>query len=221
MSGEINVTQRTQVVHVHPSTNVVNIIEAGPTGPPGADGSPGSSSDGFRRSSMRPSGSFVESFPRQLCGGTIEYMAESRLHLFGIPLFAGDVISSISFYSAGEYVTDLEYTWCGLFDLGLNKLAVSEEDTSPSWDVHTFRTHNITDPYNVTSDGMYYVSIDVRGATGDSPKPMFVGFYPGFAASAVDPVLSGVHELVGHSYECPATLDPLDFFWFYPYFYLS
>ena len=108
----------------------------------------------------------AETFPRvgsQM--GNTSILASGRLHLVGIFLPAGLVVTNIAFWSATTALSSGTNQWFSLWDAAIAKLAVTSDDTSTAWPANTEKSLALTSPYTVPSSGRYYLGLTVVATT--------------------------------------------------------
>lgn len=112
------------------------------------------------------SGALYETFDRNLCNEVnTAVLSSGRLSLAAIYLPAGTVISSISFWSATTAGATLTNQLFGLFDINLNRLATSTNDTSTAWAANSRKTLSLTSAFTTTYSGIHYLGIMVAATT--------------------------------------------------------
>jgi len=137
---------------------------------------------------LLPTGYVAESIPRSMAYLTnVTVLSSGRLSFVAVYLYAGQVVSTISFISATTAADAPTNQWFALYDLSRNKLAVTNDNTSTAWGAFTLRTLTLTSPYTVTTSGLYYVGAMVKATTVPS-------FYVAAGATAINtlaPIAAG------------------------------
>jgi hypothetical protein len=111
-------------------------------------------------------GALYETFDRDLCDEVnTAVLSSGRLSLQAIWLPAGTVISSISFWSATTAGATLTNQLFGLYDINLNLLRSSANDTSTAWAANSRKTLSLTSAFTTTYSGLYYLGIMVAATT--------------------------------------------------------
>lgn len=112
------------------------------------------------------SGALYESFSRNLCDEVnTALLSSGRLSLQAIWLPVNTVISSISFWSATTAGATLTNQLFGLYDINLNLLRSSVNDTSTAWAANSRKTLALTSSFTTTYSGIYYLGIMVAATT--------------------------------------------------------
>jgi len=110
------------------------------------------------------SGALYETFDRNLCNEVnTSVLSSGRLSLQSIWLPAGTTISSISFWSATTALSAGTNQLFGLYDINLNLLRSSVNDTSTAWGANSRKTLSLTSTFTTTYSGLHYLGIMVTG----------------------------------------------------------
>jgi hypothetical protein len=111
-------------------------------------------------------GALYETFDRDLCDEVnTAVLSSGRLSLQSIWLPAGTVISSISFWSATTALATGTNQLFGLYDVNLNLLRSSTNDTSTAWAANSKKTLSLTSTFTTTYSGLHYVGVMVAATT--------------------------------------------------------
>ena len=124
---------------------------------------------------------------RMIANGVISALTSGQLRLNAIWLAKGTVVTSLSFL-AGASATTLTNRWFALYDGTGKKLRVTADDTT-NWVGGNVLTLNLSTPYTVPADGIYYAGVcetaatctQLRGVTGNSNA---MGLPPVLAANS-------------------------------------
>lgn len=112
------------------------------------------------------SGSLYETFDRDLCDEVnTAVLSTGRLSLQAIWLPANTTISSISFWSATTAVGTPTNQLFGLYDINLNLLRSSTNDTTTAWAANSKKTLSLTSTFTTTYSGLYYLGCMVAATT--------------------------------------------------------
>ena len=107
-----------------------------------------------------------ENFDRNLCDEVnTAVLASGRLSLAAIWLPANTTITSISFWSATTAGATLTNQLFGLYDINLNLLRSSTNDTSTAWAANSKKTLSLTSAFTTTYSGLHYLGIMVTATT--------------------------------------------------------
>lgn len=111
-------------------------------------------------------GALYETFDRDLCDEVISVvLATGRLSLQSIYLPAGTTINSISIWSASTAAGTPTNQLFGLYDINLNLLRSSVNDTTTAWAANSRKTLALTSAFTTTSSGLYYIGVMVTATT--------------------------------------------------------
>jgi hypothetical protein len=111
-------------------------------------------------------GALYETFSRNLCDEVnTAVLSSGRLSLQSIWLPVNTTISSISFWSATTAGATLTNQLFGLYDINLNLLRSSTNDTSTAWAANARKTLSLTSTFTTTYSGLYYLGIMVAATT--------------------------------------------------------
>lgn len=112
------------------------------------------------------SGALYETFDRDLCFEVnTAVLSTGRLSLQAIWLPAGTTISSISFWSATTAAGTPTNQLFGLYDINLNLLRSSNNDTTTAWAATSRKTLALTSAFTTTYSGLHYLGIMVTATT--------------------------------------------------------
>jgi len=108
----------------------------------------------------------AETFPRKLVPEVnTALLSTGRLSLQAIAIRSGEVITSISFWSATTAAGTPTNQLFGLYDNNLNLLRSSDNNTTTAWAANTRKTLNLTSTFTTTYSGLYYLGIMVTATT--------------------------------------------------------
>lgn len=139
-------------------------------------------------SDIKPSGVFATSVPRKGQKTAAAALVSGTQVLTSIWLEAGQIVTTIAFYSSTTAANGPTNQWFSLYSGALARLGVTSDDTNAAWTANTRKALNLASPYTVASTGMYYLGIMVAVSTATptiigasssvqvtSPAPMLVG----------------------------------------------
>lgn len=113
----------------------------------------------------------AETFPRHLVPEVnTSLLSTGRLSLEAIAIRAGEVLSSISFWSATTAAGTPTNQIFGLYDRNLALLRATNNDTTTAWAANTRKTLNLTSTFTTTYTGLYYLGIMVTATTVPTMK---------------------------------------------------
>jgi hypothetical protein len=136
---------------------------------------------------LKPSAAAYESIPRQSANGNIAALTSAQLTLFAVYLPAGAVVSSITAVSGATALATGSNQWFALYDSGLNKLAVTSDDTSAAWAANAAKTLAFASPFVATYSGLHYLGVMVKATT----VPTLVGTAAQVGVVGLAPKLAG------------------------------
>lgn len=111
-------------------------------------------------------GALYETFDRNLCDEVnTAVLSSGRLSLAAIYIPAGVTVNSISFWSATTAAGTPTNQIFGLYDINLNLLRSSANDTTTAWAANSRKTLSLTSAFTTTYSGLYYLGIMVAATT--------------------------------------------------------
>lgn len=112
------------------------------------------------------SGCKAETFPRRLVPEVnTSLLSTGRLSLQAIAIRAGELLTSISFFSATTAAGTPTNQIFGLYDNTLALLRSTNNDTTTAWAANTRKTLSLTSTFTTTYTGLYYLGIMVTATT--------------------------------------------------------
>lgn len=132
----------------------------------------------------------AETFPRKLITETnVSLLSTGRLSLEAIAIRRGELLTSISFWSATTAAGTPTNQIFGLYDNNLNLLIATNNDTTTAWASNTRKTLSLTSTFTTTYSGLYYLGIMVTATT----VPTIKGYTAptGGQIRAAAPILGG------------------------------
>lgn len=110
-------------------------------------------------------GDFVQNLPRAEIQNQVSILANQRVTVVQIPLLAGDVVASLSFWAGTTGAATPVHQYFALYDLAGARLAISADDTTTAWSPNTKKKLAMTAAYTVPTTGDYYATILVGATT--------------------------------------------------------
>ena len=108
----------------------------------------------------------AETFPRHLVPEiNTSLLSTGRLSLQAIAIREGELLTSISFWSATTAANTPTNQIFGLYDSDLTLLRATNNDTTTAWGANTRKTLNLTSTFTTTYTGLYYLGIMVTATT--------------------------------------------------------
>lgn len=115
---------------------------------------------------MYVTGCKAETFPRHLVPEiNTALLSTGRLSLQAIGIRSGELLTSISFFSATTAAGTPTNQIFGLYDNTLALLRSSNNDTTTAWAANTRKTLSLTSTFTTTYTGLYYLGIMVTATT--------------------------------------------------------
>lgn len=114
-------------------------------------------------------------------------LTSGRIQAVGIELFAGDLLTSMSFKAGGTALVTGTNQWFALYDLSRNLLRQTVDDGATAWAGSVVKTLALTSTYLVTVSGLYYAAINVTATT----PPSLDGVSAGAPFSGIVPIVAG------------------------------
>ncbi len=111
-------------------------------------------------------GAIAETFDRNLCDEVnTAVLSTGRMSLVAIYLPVNTLITSVSFWSATTAVGTPTNQLFGLYDVNLNLLRSSTNDTTTAWAANSRKTLSLTSTFTTTYSGIHYLAIMVTATT--------------------------------------------------------
>jgi hypothetical protein len=117
---------------------------------------------------------YRESFTRFLGGTNLAALSSGAMTLVALALYAGDVVTSLSFLSGATGLTQGTnndgHWWFALYDPGgATLLAQTADQTTTAWAGSTIKTLALAAPQTIAATGLYLAAVMVNPGTGGSP----------------------------------------------------
>jgi len=113
----------------------------------------------------------AETFPRHLVPEVnTSLLSTGRLSLQAIAIREGELLTSISFWSATTAAGTPTNQIFGLYNNTLALLRGTNNDTTTAWGANTRKTLNLTSTFTTTYTGLYYLGIMVTATTVPTVK---------------------------------------------------
>lgn len=141
---------------------------------------------------------------RQQCGGNLSALTTQVMTSVAVLLFAGDVVTNLTFKSGGTGAGTPTNWWYALFDTNPTPqlLGQTADQTTAAWAADTAKTLALASPYTVPLTGIYYAGVMVKATT----PPTLIGASAQADASAA--VVSGMKILAQTSGSSLTTTAP-------------
>ena len=112
-------------------------------------------------------GALAETMPRETCPevNTVAPTASGTLFMEAIYLKAGQLVSSITIWSATTAAGTPTNYFFALYDGSRALRAVSANQTTTAWAANTVKTLAMTTPYRVPTSGLYYIGLMMTATT--------------------------------------------------------
>jgi hypothetical protein len=107
-----------------------------------------------------------ENFDRAICfSAVVAIGATGVMASYGIPLYAGDVITSLACMSGNVGATTPTNWWFALYDTSKNLMAQTADQTTTAWAALTVKDIALATPKTITNTGIYYAAIMMKATT--------------------------------------------------------
>lgn len=120
------------------------------------------------------SAAYRESFSPFLGSSNITGAGSGIMSMVGIPLYAGDVVTSLSFMSGATALTQGSnndgHWWFALYNpAAATMLAQTADQTTAAWAANTIKTLALSSPQTIAATGLHYAAVMVSPGTGGAP----------------------------------------------------
>lgn len=105
---------------------------------------------------------FAESIPRIAAASDLSALTTQVMLSVGLPLQAGEVVTSLSFISGDTGATTPTNWWFALYSPAGVLLAQTADQTSTAWAANTVKTVALGTPRLIPTAGLYYAAIMVK-----------------------------------------------------------
>lgn len=121
---------------------------------------------------------------RASVAGNLAALATGVMTSTAILLYAGDVVTNLTFMSATTQAGTPTHWWFALYSTAATPalLGQTADQTSTAWAANTPKTLALATPYTVLTTGIYYASINVTAST---PPTLFGVSGSAYTAAAV------------------------------------
>lgn len=118
-------------------------------------------------------GCYAESFSRWHTSAAGNAPVSGQPRLTAMAMAEGEVVTSLTFLTGGAGSAGMTRHWAALSDVSGTVLAVSSDLGSTVWAGSTPRTFTMTSPFAITTDGLYYIVLNVVATT--PPQMVSIG----------------------------------------------
>jgi hypothetical protein len=114
-----------------------------------------------------PTGTFRENMPRYFATANGSALTSGVMTSVALPLFAGDVVTNLSFMSATTAAVAPTAWWFALYSSATTAALIAQtaDQTSTAWGGDTIKTLPLSSPYTVSTTGVYYAAVMVTAGT--------------------------------------------------------
>jgi hypothetical protein len=104
---------------------------------------------------------------RRQAGGNLSALTTQVMTSAAILLYAGDVVTNLTFMSGATAASVPTNWWFALYDTQATPalIAQSADQTTTAWAADTAKTLALASPYTVLTTGIYYASVMVKATT--------------------------------------------------------
>lgn len=124
-----------------------------------------------------PTNAVAETVSRKLLNSTSLTLTSGVMRGSLVHLEVGQIVTSLTWQGGGTAMSGGSHLWMAVLDTTGKCLAVSADDTAPTWAGSVEKSQNMTSPYTVPTTGGYYFVHCAVATTMNS--------YAGFGASTV------------------------------------
>jgi len=105
--------------------------------------------------------------PRRSAGGNLAALTTQVMTSAAILLYAGDVVTNLTFMSGATAASVPTNWWFALYDTSATPalIAQSADQTTTAWAADTAKTLALSSPYTVAATGIYYAAVMVKATT--------------------------------------------------------
>jgi hypothetical protein len=144
-----------------------------------------------RAAVMLGSGVRREPYFRGLGGSNLGTAFSGQMILVGLPLYAGDVITSLTYLSGSNGAVfgsnNDGHLWFALY--GPDRVLIAQtadQGVGTPWPANTKLTLPLTTPQVIPATGLYYVGVMVNAGTGGAPAAPDVRGWPASTTQVID-----------------------------------
>jgi hypothetical protein len=110
-------------------------------------------------------GTAIESYPRALISADLGALTTQVMLSVGVPVEAGERVSTISFLSGATAAGTPTNYWAALYDPAGVLIAQSADALTAAWAADTAKTFTLATPFGGGAAGIYYAALMVKATT--------------------------------------------------------
>lgn len=129
----------------------------------------------YLRQGSPTNATFAESVPRWAAASNLSALTTQVMLSVGLPLNAGDLVTSLTFVSGATAAGTPTNWWFALYSPAGALLSQSADKTSTAWAANTAKTLALATPQLITVAGLYYAAIMVKATTVPTLRGATVG----------------------------------------------
>lgn len=115
---------------------------------------------------LRPTGALSETMPRVgVAFAAQAALTSGQASAWPVYLYAGERVSSITFVSSSTAAGTPTNQWFALAKADGTRVGITNDDGATAWAVTTAKTLNLATPYDVPTDGVYFILCMVTATT--------------------------------------------------------
>lgn len=152
----------------------------------------------------QPSGTYATPFP-QYAINTDSAGVSGRMSVMTVPLHAGDIVTTLSFFVGGTAAATVTHAWAALYSPTGALIVQSTDNPAQSLGSNSETDFVVATPYLVINEGMYQVGVMVAATTANSFAAHQLTV-PASASSIAGSVSLGANYGSGLGATAPATL---------------
>ena len=108
---------------------------------------------------------FAESIQRDAATTDLGALTTQVMYAVGLPLEAGNVVTSLSFVSGGTAAGTPTNWWFALYSPDGVLLSQSADQLTAAWAANTVKTLALGRPITIPAEGLYYAAVMVKATT--------------------------------------------------------
>ncbi len=129
----------------------------------------------YLRQGSPTNATFAETLPRWAAPSNLSALTTQVMLSVGLPLNAGDLVTSLTFVSGATAAGTPTNWWFALYSPAGALLGQSADQTSTAWAANTAKTVALAAPVLITTPGLYYAAVMVKATTVPTLRGATVG----------------------------------------------
>lgn len=129
----------------------------------------------YLRQGSPTNATFAETVPRWAAASNLSALTTQVMLTVGLPLNAGDLVTSLTFVSGATAAGTPTNWWFALYSPAGALLGQTADQTSGAWAANTAKTVALAAPVLITTPGLYYAAVMVKATTVPTLRGATVG----------------------------------------------